>query len=550
MGFLAPAEARVAESFVVAYDDRSSTFVMAPKTNVKPGRLTRIIVSRMSYALELCSEPECGVKSCSKLHLTEPPTKLEVQGDADMLVCLKNGSSHRIRPSAMHPTAGLHFVSTLKALGLVKDCYPWVCQRFLNNKCNHGSKCLMLHVDPNLVRDAPRPPVEAATTLTAALEVSLPTNPGLQHFIDSTLHRMGLRSVGDLAPLSNHVFEALMNRDIEAHQEHQTFWLLLQQLRNIPRTTPLAIALQQFPGIDAKTLEVVANISVLATVGDLCAIKPKLMYTMASRAQLLDACEKLRARFEDDGEVYSSVNLAELPSKAFFRHVAGLVCEFREKHAHKSWRKQDATRPIVTSAITYVDHNECRCACDNSIDSANFARSPNLGPKDAKHTAKPVNTIDNVPSTSHWCQCTRKCVLAVNYELSTPSGSRCSEQNAMGVIASMGLPTTCIREVFVHGGAHNGEDPNPLFPCGVCENMFRRVSKDVQKAHGGDVMLYMFDQESNPRKLVSIPILEISHREGSSFRRFVAEDLREGMDSQGRTTPQNSFLLDELAATP
>jgi hypothetical protein len=89
----------------------------------------------------------------------------------------------------------------------------------------------------------------------------------------------------------------------------------------------------------------------------------------------------------------------------------------------------------------------------------------------------------------------------------------------------MGLPTSCIREVFVHGGVHDGEDPNPLFPCGVCENMFRRISKDVIKEHGADVMLYMFNSGDNPTKLVCLPVTEISHRAGSAWKKFLEEDV-------------------------
>eukprot|EP00455_Lapot_gusevi_P007698 TRINITY_DN13290_c0_g1_i4.p2 TRINITY_DN13290_c0_g1~~TRINITY_DN13290_c0_g1_i4.p2 ORF type:complete len:104 (+),score=16.64 TRINITY_DN13290_c0_g1_i4:246-557(+) len=96
----------------------------------------------------------------------------------------------------------------------------------------------------------------------------------------------------------------------------------------------------------------------------------------------------------------------------------------------------------------------------------------------------------------------------------------------------MGLATCNLREIFVHGDMHNNEDPNPLFPCGVCENMLRRITHDVQKEYGGDVTLYMFDQVREPKKLVCIPVQEISHREGSNFKRFIQEDLRSGEDDK------------------
>lgn len=126
-----------------------------------------------------------------------------------------------------------------------------------------------------------------------------------------------------------------------------------------------------------------------------------------------------------------------------------------------------------------------------------------------------------VPEGS-WCTCARQGVIAVNYELSTPSGSRCSEQNAMGKLASMGVPTWSVREVFVHG-VHHTKEVNPLFPCGVCENMLRKVNHDVNDRYGCDVVLHMFDSQA-PRRVVCLPIPAISHRDGINFKRIVKRD--------------------------
>jgi hypothetical protein len=60
----------------------------------------------------------------------------------------------------------------------------------------------------------------------------------------------------------------------------------------------------------------------------------------------------------------------------------------------------------------------------------------------------------------------------------------------------------------------------------------------------------MFDQETAPKKLVSIPIAEISHREGSSFRKFVAEDLRDDAQSAGMVTPSHSYADDPAGSIP
>lgn len=55
--------------------------------------------------------------------------------------------------------------------------------------------------------------------------------------------------------------------------------------------------------------------------------------------------------------------------------------------------------------------------------------------------------------------------------------------------------------------------------------MLQKVNRDVHNHYGQDVILYMFDA-AMPRKIVYLPIPEISNRDGSSFKRFVASDLR------------------------
>jgi len=65
---------------------------------------------------------------------------------------------------------------------------------------------------------------------------------------------------------------------------------------------------------------------------------------------------------------------------------------------------------------------------------------------------------------------------AVNLELSTPSGSRCAEQNALGAIVGShpGVRFEAFREVVVYGG---GDHPNPLLPCGVCLEQLGKIAK-------------------------------------------------------------------------
>ncbi|CUE70571.1 CDD/CDA-like deaminase, putative [Bodo saltans] len=311
------------------------------------------------------------------------------------------------------------------------------------------------------------------------------------------------------------------------------------------RATPLAFALTTFPGVsEDKVLELLLNYR-LETIDQLLELKPKVFYGMKLTPKILDAMERIRLRYEPEREAYRTIDLSKLPASNFFKKVVKITLDFRGSNAHKSWRKQDATRPIVTSLITYVDSTTCFCQAHGTISAS---QTPSLGPmgRGSSSLSSPQRQ-GSTGGTSHyidasaaagaypensWCRCPRKWELAVNYELSTPSGSRCSEQNCLGKLAAMGLATCNLREIFVHGDMHNNEDPNPLFPCGVCENMLRRITHDVQKEYGGDVTLYMFDQVREPKKLVCIPVQEISHREGSNFKRFIQEDLRSGEDDK------------------
>lgn len=286
-GFATPVEGRSVEKYLVACDETTGAFVMVDKATVKPTRLTRSFFGRPpTWALDFCHDYATCTRgaNCTKLHVTEAPTELAVHDDDPMLVCLKNGTNTYVKPSQMQPTCGLMFVSTLLREGVVSELYPWVCHRFLNGTCFCGTKCLALHVPPELVKDIARPPNEAATPLAVAMQPSIPMTPGLQAFIDNTLVRMGLRNIGDVAVLSNTVFDALMHRDTESNPRHQKYWLLLMQQRNIGRTTPLTKALMQFPGIDLKTMDRVAAVPGLLTVGDLLKVKPRVLYGLPLRA--------------------------------------------------------------------------------------------------------------------------------------------------------------------------------------------------------------------------------------------------------------------------
>ena len=93
---------------------------------------------------------------------------------------------------------------------------------------------------------------------------------------------------------------------------------------------------------------------------------------------------------------------------------------------------------------------------------------------------------------------TKRFVTGMNYELSTPSGSRCAEQNAIGV-AIANYPTLRfdgIREVLVYGG---GAFKNPLYPCGVCIENLRKINVNKQ------ISVLVF-HESDPGALWRVPL--------------------------------------------
>jgi len=90
----------------------------------------------------------------------------------------------------------------------------------------------------------------------------------------------------------------------------------------------------------------------------------------------------------------------------------------------------------------------------------------------------------------------KKFVTAVNFELSTPGGSRCAEQNAIGMAVALEprLKFENFSELVVYGG---GGLSNPCWPCGVCmENLRKLNSHDQINLYG-----YPVDYKPEPGQL-------------------------------------------------
>lgn len=503
---------------------------------------------KVKKCLEICSSPTPCSPECPNVHvdIDENPNLIELTYDPSETLIVNRGNqlpSIHIRLSDMEKTAGSLFCCGLVKHNITQAVQGTQCR--FGDKCRYGSRCLFVHMKPQVAADD-----EFAELLVSAdtpISEAVPFLSDKHEFI-AHLAEMGITNVGDVQMLSNMAFDALVSRSA-AHQ--YGLWTQVHNLRELrERGVPLPVALTYFHGISPeKIMDFLELQPRIETIAQLLEMKSKAFYALKVPTRILDACERLRTRYEPEREAYSQIDLRKLSDREFLSRAVKEVLQFRHYNAHKSWRKQDATRPIVTSLITFVDPKACFCQAvivNGATTSA--TQTPMLGSAIGRHQSSMISTsspskaaagstqldeeYDSYPRTS-WCHCPRKWELAVNYELSTPSGSRCSEQNCLGKLASMGLPTASIREIFVHGDKHEDKDLNPMFPCGVCENMLRRITHDVQKQYnGGDVTLYMFDQ-LNPRKLVCLPVQEISHRDGSNFKRFMADIRGDDDDAFG-----------------
>eukprot|EP00744_Colponema_vietnamica_P006107 GILI01008893.1.p1 GENE.GILI01008893.1~~GILI01008893.1.p1 ORF type:complete len:708 (+),score=105.91 GILI01008893.1:65-2188(+) len=545
------------------------TFYLLPKDIVRKDNLP----SKQLMVMPMCpvevtasannSLAFCCDRGCGYAHL--------LSGTRDQLINISGlgageGAAISVRDGAavfevtkaeVEPTVGFYFACYLRQKDRLADLMLGavshdLCPRYRKGLvCEFGARCLRVH---SKKRTVDKGPIDATTPLEEVFNTdshfatspnsSSNTNDGVGGAdVTSFVKTTGLRTVGDVCRLGEDAYGILIAR----FEKSTEMAPLLNRIGSLWRcedlSMPVELAVMCFPGVTRADVESIP--SSLHTVGQVVESKVKDLASSGLRMGVLEACLQIRARNRtDDGPMYKQITLTGLPKNAFLVRMTEEVCKFRER-AHASWRKQDATRPIVTSLFTYVDPAKCKCTFANSQPSKQVesAATPRLGPLSPAPTefishstpggstqvrltqVESCSTTD-YPWASHWCRCPRSFQRAVNYELSTPSGSRCSEQNCLGMLASLMLPTDAIREVFVHGSHHNGEDPNPLFPCGVCENMLRRVSKDIFKKTGGQLLLFMFSAVDNPRKLVWMPVTEMSHREGSTFKRFLDEEVR------------------------
>lgn len=470
-------------------------FYMYSRCDVSPPAVKYISEpDKVDRCFLVCKEP--GPCHCHSLH-PRPGAwsrRLDTLVQTSPLVCFNENDVIRLLPDQVQPTAGYYYALGLRAEGL--SCvFPRVCS--LGLKCTSGSCCLYIHVTSTFT--TPTHVLSAETPL-----LSLRSNPSMSGTLSQMLQARSLTTVGDIQMMSKDAFEALVG---QAPSEELEELLSISTCRFFDEHSHLSKVLQTFPHLSK---ELPPPLSSFTLVSDVLKLTTTQLYSCPLPPEFTHVLEVIRKRIEPD-DVFQCIYLEDLYPDAFAARALQHILTTAAIYAHPSWRRHDVSRPVVSSFISFVDVTACRCGSTDSIPE-NFC-------KDLPHYAENQRERIAAPYGS-WCECPRMWEVAVNYELNTPMGSRCSEQNVMAAIARSGAPTWSIREVVVHGNKPNHE-VNPLFPCGVCENMLRKVEKDVRAYYGKSIMLYMFDA-TKPTKVFSLPFREISLRDNPRFNRVVA----------------------------
>lgn len=472
-------------------------FFMFRRSDVEAPPLKYIVEPQnLDRCFFMCEEENC---TCQFLHVKKGAWRLRVDALSAPTKGLVSFNEEHVVPLTdenVIPTAGYYY-----ALGLLAEGFPAVFPRIcpLGIQCQRNT-CLFVHLSHHTK--------QTSEPLTASVKLESLLPSGLSTEVRKILVARGLETVGDIQMLSTEASETWVN---QASENILNELIAITTCRFFNEHSPLAKVLATFPHVSPSVTE---SIQCFRTVSDVLKLSPAELYSLPLDYEIVNAFEIIRRRMEP-GEPYGTVRLDDLDADSFLTQALAVIRTSASQHAHCSWRKHDAHRPVVTSVITYVDTSRCNCGGKAYSDKECFPDEP------ATTLLRYDRPLLPAPHGS-WCVCPRMYETAFNYELNTPMGSRCSEQNAMASIARSGTPTWSIREVVVHG-KRDGAEMNPLFPCGVCENMLRKVEKDVRKCYGANLMLYMFDA-TEPTKAFSLPLREISFRDNPKFKRLIGEE--------------------------
>eukprot|EP01064_Diplonema_japonicum_P009472 TRINITY_DN16963_c0_g1_i1.p1 TRINITY_DN16963_c0_g1~~TRINITY_DN16963_c0_g1_i1.p1 ORF type:complete len:575 (+),score=68.92 TRINITY_DN16963_c0_g1_i1:44-1726(+) len=503
-----------------------------------------VVPQNLGRYLPLCEEFDDKGKcingfSCLKGHAVGTRKNIDsTEADENLLILDRYGKSvFAASPREANDTLGLRVGCYLKKTKQFHHTKLYLCEDYTLRTCTRAEACPYIHVSPDFLQpkfyEEYPPDIKGEHTILEAFHKLEEPTPQHNDFA-ARLSSEGLHKVRDLNKLSNEVFGYLEEVYGEADKDKALFDLLAQ-VRLLPQELSVQGALKKFEATTTATQMELSYLQSQSIVNmeDLARLKFRTLLTMPISSALKSCLQLMRERInpKDENIPFEVIDLRDnnTPVPTYVRCVVDRMKGFHES-LHGSWRKS-AKSQMVISAITYV--KDCRCEVGSrkkimtpvKPPSARFMPYPQLSPS-LSPCSPPKDTMGG-KFTYEWCSCPREVVHSINYELSTPSGSRCSEQNGLGKIASSGMPTSCIREVFVRGLAQDGyPDPNPLFPCGVCENMFRKLSRDVFQVHRADIMLYMYDTQDEPVKLIRLPFSEISNRASKKFKTFLDTEIR------------------------
>lgn len=448
----------------------------------------------------MCTRKKC---SCQRLHVKEDAWRipLDTLSQSSELVCFNEFCITRLNEADVLPTAGYYYALGLRHLGLT-ILFPRLCPN--GESCECKEFCLSIHLaGPSRI---PAVVFKASTPLMSLLPDSA-TNVVLSNL----LQERSLKTVGDIQLLSNEAFEALAE---EVPKDVLEGLLSVSICRFFEPQSALLQVVSTFPHI--QTEMVLPQLASFPLVSDVLKLTPSQLYARPLPSVLTNVFEIIRERLKSTAP-FHCIAVEDVDSKGFIILALSKIKRTAASFAHNSWRRHDFARPVVTCMITFVDVRQCECGLHPEAERSITSDIPLTydGQEGKARLPAPYGS---------WCECPRMWEVAVNYELNTPMGSRCSEQNAMGAIARCGAPTWALREVVVHGN-RPGTEMNPLFPCGVCENMLRKVDKDVRENYGKTLVLWMFDATS-PTKVFSLPIQEISLRDNPRFMELMGSQKR------------------------
>ena len=501
----------------------------------QPQNLGRILVSCNDYEnTSKCSDGD----ECFKGHIDKLPTDVELNkadlGTPPILIADRTANSlYSVIPDDADDTIGLRIACCMRTHPILKryaTTKAYLCEDHTKRgSCNRGGVCPYVHTRLMNEHSANPPDVRGSDGILDALRSIDVLTDRHEVFVSHLIKYHQIESVSELTKLSNETFDTISQQNCNDID----LWQLLKQLRELNDNLDVVSALKKFDHPPRDVITTLRSRGII-DVRSLRMMQFNSLLSLEIPARWMSILQTIRERgtTSSSNDPFKVLEVKYLSME--YQNIISEILDLQKK-VHPAWRK-GSTRQTVTTAISYSRNCTCSAASYEQqfttpvttpvhrrepvellLLGSSFSPYPNASKSPKREQPYPTLT---------WCSCKRETVYSVNYELSTPSGSRCSEQNALGVLSSSGLPPSCVREVFVHGFMEDDCDPNPLFPCGVCENMFRRLSREVFRTHGGDIVLFMFDsQGDDPKRLIRLPFSEISNRESERFRSFVQNEV-------------------------